>query len=248
MSSSRSPEKPLVLDPDANHDVELITIDSVFLTLSLASVLARFASSKIKGAGYGLEEALLGLALVTCADETVMYGFAIRYGNLGRHASTLSQEKLVVIQKSFYAGSFLQFTSLASSKLSVLLLLRRIFITRGFRITVWILGGIVLVWWFVFFFAAAFICFPAKTIWYLKSEGTCRRQEILNYIWPIPWILTDFAILVSPLPVIKQLQVTRGQKIGLYTSFLLGGLTCIVSVVRYPTMFYSRKDISCKLQ
>lgn len=64
MSSSRSPEKPLVLDPDANHDVELITIDSVFLTLSLASVLARFASSKIKGAGYGLEEALLGLALV----------------------------------------------------------------------------------------------------------------------------------------------------------------------------------------
>lgn len=38
------------------------------------------------------------------------------------------------------------------------------------------------------------------------------------------WILTDVAILISPIPVIKQLQLPQSQKMGVYASFLIGGL------------------------
>lgn len=69
MASSESLEKPRILDPNADRGVRLITISSVFLILSLAAVLARLASRKIKGARFGLEDALLVIAWVQIPSD-----------------------------------------------------------------------------------------------------------------------------------------------------------------------------------
>lgn len=55
-------------------------------------------------------------------------------------------------------------------------------------------------------------------------QGTCGNQALLDIISPIPWVLTDFAILISPIPVIRQLQLSKEKKIRVSAMFLLGGL------------------------
>lgn len=52
----------------------------------------------------------------------------------------------------------------------------------------------------------------------------CENEKMLNLIDPIPWILTDFAILIAPIPMIGSLQLSWHKKIGIIAVFLTGGL------------------------
>ena len=120
--------------------------------------------------------------------------------------------------------SFLQTTTLMLSKMSLIILLHRIFVIPAYRFTLKILGAVVLCWWAAAFFGGAFICFPPSKLWDPSVDATCGNQQILDYATPIPWVLTDFAILISPVPVIKSLQVSRRKRAGLYAIFLMGGM------------------------
>jgi hypothetical protein len=157
--------------------------------------------------------------------ESVMFAAATRFAKGGYHMAALEPHHIVALQQVFYASSFLQTTALALSKLSLLIMLYRIFeIVRGFQITCWILGGVVTAWWAAAFFAGAFICYPAASIWEPNTKGTCGNMELLNVVTPIPWVLTDFAILIAPLPVIRKLQIDRARKRRVYAAFLLGAM------------------------
>ena len=134
---------------------------------------------------------------------------------------------MVDVFKGYYVTTLLQPTILAFIKISVLILLHRIFITRPFRIAIRVLGSIVLTWWIAILLADALICIPAKSALDSRVSGHCGsqpRQVLLDRIAPVPWVLTDFAILVAPLPMIRQLQLPKEQRIGLYLLFLIGGL------------------------
>lgn len=50
-------------------------------------------------------------------------------------------------------------------------------------------------------------------------------------------IITDIAIAVLPLPVIKSLNLPRRPKLALMFVFLLGGITCIVSLLRLQSLY-----------
>ena len=113
---------------------------------------------------------------------------------------------------------------LASSKLSILILLYRIFITKAFRTTALALMAIVASWWISITFAVVFICSPVKSQWNPDVPGHCGNQYLLNVIDPIPWILTDFAILFAPMPMVWKLHMPTRQKVALGGLFLIGGL------------------------
>lgn len=113
---------------------------------------------------------------------------------------------------------------LASAKASILILLYRIFITRAFRITAIILLFIVAAWWTAITLASALICSPIETAWNPNVQGKCGNQYILDIIAPIPWILTDFIILLAPLPNVWKLQLPYRQKVGLIGLLLIGCL------------------------
>ena len=65
--------------------------------------------------------------------------------------------------------------------------------------------SIVGAWWISITLAAAFICSPIKSAWDPDVQGKCGNQYVLDIIAPIPWILTDFAILLAPLPIVWKL-------------------------------------------
>jgi hypothetical protein len=50
-------------------------------------------------------------------------------------------------------------------------------------------------------------------------------------------IVTDIAVAVLPLPVIKTLNLPRAQKLALTFVFCLGGVTCIISLLRLQSLY-----------
>lgn len=68
------------------------------------------------------------------------------------------------------------------------------------------------------------ICQPVKSYWDPNTPGHCGNSYIFDLILPLPWIVTDFAILVAPLPVIRKLHTPTRQKVMLSALFLVGGM------------------------
>jgi hypothetical protein len=50
-------------------------------------------------------------------------------------------------------------------------------------------------------------------------------------------IMTDIAVAVLPLPVIKTLNLPKSQKLALMFVFCLGGITCIISLMRLQSLY-----------
>ena len=68
------------------------------------------------------------------------------------------------------------------------------------------------------------MCNPIRSAWHPEIHAKCGNYNIFTVIVPIPWVLTDFAILFSPIPEVKKLQMPRMEKIGISALFLTGGL------------------------
>ncbi|KAI4094994.1 MAG: hypothetical protein LQ344_001841 [Seirophora lacunosa] len=60
--------------------------------------------------------------------------------------------------------------------------------------------------------------------WNKNIKGHCGSTKLNRDLNPLPWIITDFAILVMPIPMVRKLQLPRSQKFGLAGLFLLGGV------------------------
>ena len=86
-----------------------------------------------------------------------------------------------------------------------------------------VLAAIVGLWWITFTVAEAFVCTPIRANWEPQIPHKCRSQHAIFIAGPVPWILTDFAILIAPLFVIRILQLRMKDKIGLSALFLSGG-------------------------
>lgn len=113
---------------------------------------------------------------------------------------------------------------MAVTKLSIVILYQRIFVTRTFRIWTWIVGSFIALWWFGNFFGDALICIPVRKNWEPDTPGHCGNKHLLFILPPIAGIFTDAVLLIMPLPMLRTLHVPRLQKFGLAGLFFLGGL------------------------
>ena len=95
--------------------------------------------------------------------------------------------------------------------MSILTQLHRIFITLRFQPIIYILSTIVLGWCISILFAYVFICSP---VWDPIIAHHCVDERMLNLFTSIPWILTDFIILIAPVPMVQSLQLSRIEKVG----------------------------------
>lgn len=129
----------------------------------------------------------------------------------------------------FFASGYTQTTALALAKLSLIILLHRIFAVNRFRVITWILAVIVILWWVASILVGTLNCLPIESLWNPEIPGHCGDQFKIQISEPIPWIITDFAVLVAPLPMIKRLHLPWNQRAGLAGLFLLGGMSVRVT-------------------
>jgi hypothetical protein len=76
-------------------------------------------------------------------------------------------------------------------------------------------------------------CQPVHKSWDPLTPGTCLAAGPSFTAYAIVTIISDITVAVIPIPVLVQLKVGNGKKIGLIVIFLLGLFTTLCSVFRY---------------
>lgn len=76
-------------------------------------------------------------------------------------------------------------------------------------------------------------CQPVHKSWDPMRPGTCLPSGPSFTAYAIVTIISDIIVAVIPIPVLLQLKVSIGKKIGLIAIFMLGLFTTLCSVFRY---------------
>lgn len=99
-----------------------------------------------------------------------------------------------------------------------------------------------MVWVAIFFVVAGHLgcaltlilaCRPVNKSWNPTTTGTCLAAGPSFTAYAIVTIISDVTVAVIPIPVLLQLKVNTGKKLGLIFIFLLGLFTTLCSVFRY---------------
>lgn len=105
----------------------------------------------------------------------------------------------------------------------MLLQYRRIFPTKKFQLANWLTMAVVVAYTIWTVFSSIFSCTPVRAFW-THEKSTCLNQFAVWFTNAAINILTDFAIILLPIPVIQKLNLGKRQKIGLISIFAVGGL------------------------
>ncbi|KAL8727192.1 MAG: hypothetical protein Q9166_006229 [cf. Caloplaca sp. 2 TL-2023] len=130
----------------------------------------------------------------------------------------------LISEQMFLAWMALYGASVALSKVAILLLYVRVFTTslRRFAVAVWIIGLIVGATGMATVFGSIFQCTPIAYNWDKTLQGRCINKMDLARYTAIPNVITGFAMLILPLPMVWRLKINISQKIALTATFLHG--------------------------
>ncbi|KAH6712105.1 hypothetical protein BKA61DRAFT_486494 [Leptodontidium sp. MPI-SDFR-AT-0119] len=135
--------------------------------------------------------------------------------------------KMGIISGLFYGLSFM------CTKLSILLLYLRLSPFWLFRITVWIVVVVTILYSVLGSFEFLFNCRPIAKNWDVTiSGGSCIEAFKVFTIHGVINILTDFVMLALPVLLVYKLQLPIKQKVAVAGLFMTGTLVCIVSSIK----------------
>jgi hypothetical protein len=169
---------------------------------------------------------------------------------LGKHLKVVSADALQYGGKLFFTVQILWLIASGLVKLSILTFYVRIFGVLGYiRYSAWFLIASVTIWLISITIAHGLECIPVAKIWDSELEGHCLDTVALFLGGSIADVSFDFLILVLPLPAIIKLNLPLPKKISIVGIFVLGGLTCVLSLIRFlgaQVAIYDRSDITCE--
>ncbi|OTB10487.1 hypothetical protein K445DRAFT_70117 [Daldinia sp. EC12] len=123
--------------------------------------------------------------------------------------------------------------SLGFIKLAILRLYGSIFPSRRFRIFLWIFAVLLILLHGASTIVNIFECIPIPYAWDQTIEGGyCLNYGLYMLLTGIINIINDLIILLSPIPLVLPLQISKQKKMLLIFTFGMGGSACIVSIVR----------------
>ncbi|KAI0897737.1 hypothetical protein F4806DRAFT_507575 [Annulohypoxylon nitens] len=238
-----------------------------FPIIAIIAVVLRFQVRRIKGQKLGSDDWTIVIALVrnpppSDTSEVIfangwwlkILGIAVtvdilimtKLGGLGTHAqydddgNPANPEAIVVYGKTVYALELLTWPAVGFTKVSVVLMYKRIFTTPKFKIIANILIGFNIAWTIAFTFALMFSCMPIVSSWDFDIPYTCVDLVALFTTALATDVTTDFLVLLLPIYKVWQLQMPMERKLMIVGIFLLGGLVSVVGLIRihYLTQVY----------
>jgi hypothetical protein len=114
------------------------------------------------------------------------------------------------------------YLALGLTKTSIILQYQRVFHTKKFQIACRTLLAVVCCYTIWTIGSSIFACVPVRAFW-TKEPAQCIDQFAMWYTNATINILTDFAIIILPMPVIKRLQLGKRPKYALMAIFAVGG-------------------------
>ncbi|MCJ1237517.1 hypothetical protein MMC14_005503 [Varicellaria rhodocarpa] len=209
-----------------NKIPSIVTANVICIIAAYLAVVLRFISRRFVQAKLGPDDWWIVGALL------VYTGFII-----GFSLSTLWGAGFTNVKKDNIADEVLYCAVILCIKFSIILLYRRIFPQRWFKIALILLGLFITVWAVTAAFLGIFQCVPISFAWNPKQPGHYIYYGKVVLGIGIINVVTDFIILGFPVPLIWKLMISKQQKLLLTVTLMMGGSACIISIVR---LFYAQ--------
>lgn len=206
-------------------------VTAIVGALGTLAVIGRLISRKLKKSSFDASDYTIILGLVFGWGEAICIFIAISCG-LGRHSEIVPLTNLTKISQTSFASEIIYSICLPLIKVSILLLYRSIFPTRGFAIATNVVGAIVVAWGIACLLVSIFSCVPIHGFWDLTVPSKCINTREFFLGNAIPNITMDVIILALPMGKIWYLQMSKGRKFAVSGIFLLGGFVCVASGIR----------------
>ncbi|GME23397.1 putative pth11-like integral membrane protein [Neofusicoccum parvum] len=144
---------------------------------------------------------------------------------------------LMVQVQWLWVSTWIYVLSLGLSKLSILAQYLRIFVARRTVQAVWVCIAFVGAYTFQSVIVGILSCNPPAKYWDPAVPGFCINYTVYYYVAASLNIITDFAIILVPIPALVSLNVSRTKKVGVMLLFSIGGFGCVVSIIRLWTLY-----------
>jgi hypothetical protein len=138
---------------------------------------------------------------------SVSIQLAIEYG-YGMHKDDISKADLRTALRFFFIAQTPYKVTVWLNKLSVILLYLRILISRSFRVSAYVVIGIVTASSIGGIGATIWQCVPIAGAWDKSVNATCIDSDKFWVAYAVMNVLTDAMVLVLPIPSILQLQLS----------------------------------------
>ncbi|KAF2639176.1 hypothetical protein P280DRAFT_55674 [Massarina eburnea CBS 473.64] len=212
----------------------LVSLSIIFGILSTTSVALRLYTRKRILGIIGPDDVTIVVAEVLAISVSVITILQAHFG-LGRHTQFVDWGLGDYQNRLLYSNTLIYNASQTITKVSFLILYRRIFPGgRTAKVCFYLLAFIIL-WGTTQEFLVAFCCAPLS-IFFPVMVGHCIYQLPVWYLTSILNIVTDFMIFIIPVSPVLKLQLRVGQKIMLLCLFCLGFFTCAISLVRLSVL------------
>ncbi|KAF2178728.1 hypothetical protein K469DRAFT_675252 [Zopfia rhizophila CBS 207.26] len=222
------------MSPDGHRGQGAIVTSAVFAGLAVIAVLLRLWTRFFIVRCPGIEDYFIMLSMLCSIGLTVCIGIQVEYG-MGQHIWTLTPTDMRNSLKAFWASLIVYYLSLGLTKTSIILQYRRVFTTKKFHIFCWLVLSAVVAYTVWTIFGSIFACLPVQAFW-TREPANCINQFAMWFTNAGINILTDFVIIVLPMPVIRSLHLARRQRQALMCVFAVGGFVCVVSILRLQSL------------
>lgn len=152
---------------------------------------------------------------------------ALSAGGVGRHIIVVVEttpEKIVPWAKVVFIIPIIYAVAIAVPKVIILIFYLRIFVARAYRFATYSLIVLVAVSAIIGVVTGGLVCRPISRMWNKDIEGSCYNIPAYYRWGPLPYIFTDLAILILPIPAVWSVQTSRRNKVVLTATFLVGGV------------------------
>ncbi|TDZ19055.1 Satratoxin biosynthesis SC1 cluster protein 4 [Colletotrichum orbiculare MAFF 240422] len=158
--------------------------------------------------------------------------FWLRFG-LGRHEAVVLEEDPMNVQRFYqtiFANEILYPMGLACARLSLVILYNRIFGLFTARYYLYGTMAFIMAWSVYATLPLILACKPVENFW--TTHKNCIDISRLYISIAVGSIVTDFMLMILPMPYAARLRMSWYKKMLLLMSFVFGGFNCFITIIR----------------
>ncbi|CAI6097183.1 unnamed protein product [Clonostachys chloroleuca] len=180
----------------------------------------------------GVHNAHQIIAIHDNLESMLIFLPVVHYG-MGLHAWDVSPKSLSHHLQWLYIASTIYCPAAFFTKVSLLLLIARVFtVRRGISTAIYIFIGTLFIAYIIIEVLKIIICIPIQAFWNRSVNGKCFNQPILFVADTSIAILTDIVVLLAPIPLTWSMRLPFKKKIKIISIMGIGGIAVGITIWR----------------
>ncbi|KEQ70870.1 hypothetical protein M436DRAFT_52556 [Aureobasidium namibiae CBS 147.97] len=182
-------------------------------------------------------------ALACWLGETGLFQYACKFG-AGKHIYDITVADLYPnLLRGWVVCAIMYSITMLFSKMSILLLYRRVFPINNFAKRWWAVVAFTVAYSLGAIFASLFQCRPMESAWSIDiTPEYCISTEKFYTANAALNVVSDILILLLPVPIVWGLNTDVRKKVILTGLFSMGSISCLVSILRMRSIIVLYKS------